>query len=323
MSASNEWLWWLLGALASVGVLVYAVFEYLKWVERTQVYQLATGLSFVAHGFQVETHRASKKILVKTGQGQYTQAATESMPAQEKAGALQVSLSALGLRMDVTPVMREAGQGATADGVATQVPTGQCSIRFDNSDEKTTVIIPHVSAKVGQAFAEFARPIAVWIDKLEERRAKEEAAKPKPAEVAEDQAAAEAAAEAKDSAINTELTTEAQVAQWRKSAGFTGTSSDIGLDDKGKIVWFIDLDPTGRIILHSERRTAFSNLLGAEFVSLGGELEVTVRDTFWTEAEPEMQSFRVLKGRSPDERRAWKERLEILRGESQTAAKKA
>jgi hypothetical protein len=89
------------------------------------------------------------------------------------------------------------------------------------------------------------------------------------------------------------------------------------LDENGKIAWFIDLDPTGRIILHSDQCTAFASLLGGEIVSLGGELKVTVRGASWTEGNPETQSFRLFKGRSPDERRAWKERLEILRDEIQ------
>lgn len=315
MSASNEWLWWLLGALAGVSVLVFLVIEYLKWLERTQVYQLPTGLSFVAHGFQVETHRSAKKVIVHTRQGHFSQAAMADVAAQEKSGALQVSLSALGLRMDVSPVMREGRSGEEP------VPTGQCTIVFDNTEEKTVVKIPAVPAKVGLAFAEFARPIAVWIDKLEERRPKLATPETPSDDTSSPESDAAPAAQPEES-INTELTTEAQIALWRKRAGFSGSSTEVGLDDKGKILWFIDLDPSGRITLHSEKRTAYATLLGAEIVSLGGELEVSVRDAFWTEDEPEMQSFRVLKGRSPDERRAWKERLEILRAELQATAKK-
>lgn len=315
MSASNEWLWWILGAVGGIALCAYLVMEYLKWLERSQVYQLPTGLCFVAHGFQVETHRSGKKVILKTRHGHFAQAAMDDVAAHEKTGPLHVSISALGLRMDVSPVMQEKAEGEDL------VPTGQCKIVFDNVEEKTVVTIPRVPAKVGLAFAEFARPIAVWIDKLEERR-------PKPAPAEATDASGEPAQEQADTAaqdeapINTELTTDAQIALWRKRAGFSGTSTDVGLDDNGKIVWFIDLDPTGRITLHSDKRTAHSTLLGAEFISLGGELEITVRDAFWTEDEPEMQSFRVLKGRSPDERRAWKERLEILRAELQTAAKK-
>jgi hypothetical protein len=177
MSASNDWLWWMLGGIASVGALVCGMLQYLKWLERSQVFQLPTGLIFIAHGFQVETNRTRKQILVRTDLGRYTQAPMESMGGQEKTGPLQVTLSVLGLRMNVSPVMRVVGKpSGSAQGAATQVATAQCTITFDNIEEKTTVIILNVPAKAGLTFEEFARQIAVWIDKLEERRAKDEAA---------------------------------------------------------------------------------------------------------------------------------------------------
>lgn len=310
MNASNELLWWLLGGFAGLGLLVYATFEYLHWLERTQVYKLANGLRFVAHGFQVEAHRTDKKISINTTRGHYTKVQTETTQVLEQSGPLNVSLSAMGLRMRVEPVLKHASQAAAT----------QCTIHFEGAEEQVTLVIPSVPIKVGDAFTAFSRQIAVWIEKMEERRAKEEAAK----------ASAEAAAEAEGSGAEgsddeadaqSALTVDEQVAQWRKVAGFKGTSSDIGLDDQGKILWFIDLDATGRVILHSNKRTAIANLLGAQLTSLGNELEVTVRDEFWTEAEPETRSFRVLKGRSPDERRAWKERMEILRGQLEASAK--
>jgi hypothetical protein len=177
MSASNDWLVWMLGGIASLGTLVYGVFEYLKWLERTQVFQVPTGLVFMAQRFQVETNRTRKHILVRTEWGRYTQAPIENMASQEKSGPLQVTLSALGLRMSVSPVMQEVGKPAgSAQAAAIQVPTGQCTITFDNAEEKVTLVIPKVPAKAGLAFEEFSRQIAVWIEKLEERRAKAEAA---------------------------------------------------------------------------------------------------------------------------------------------------
>jgi len=310
MSVSNEWHWWVLGALVSAGVLTYAVFEYLKWLERTQVYKLPNGLRFVAHGFQIEVNRTGKKIGIKSARGHYKKAQAETAAALEKSGELKVSLLAMGLRTQVAPMLTTSGQTAST----------QCSIHFDGTEEKVTVIIPFVPNKVGEAFNEFWRQIAVWIEKMEERRAKEEAAKAS-AEAMALEVAKQAEAGVDETGATAELTADAQVAQWREVAGFKGTSSDIALDENGKIVWFIDLDPTGRVILHSDKRTAIANLLGAQLVSLGGELEVTVREEFWTEAEPETRSFRLLKGRSPDERRAWKERMEILRGQLQADAK--
>jgi hypothetical protein len=39
---------------------------------------------------------------------------------------------------------------------------------------------------------------------------------------------------------------------------------------------------------------------------------VAVRDDYWTEDDPRLVAFRILGGASPDLRRAWKERLDIL-----------
>jgi hypothetical protein len=75
----------------------------------------------------------------------------------------------------------------------------------------------------------------------------------------------------------------------------------------------VDLGTDGRITLHADKRTIHATLLGAEIASLGGELEIGVRDDYWTEDEPGLRVFRVFKGLPPNERRAWKERLEILR----------
>lgn len=310
MSASNEWQWWLLGGLVCLGLLAYAAFEYSLWLERTQTYRLANGLRFVAHGFQIETNKTDKRIWIKSTHGHYAKVQTETKAAVEQSGNLRVHLSATGLRMRVAPVLKAASQTA---------PT-QCSIHFESAQEQVRLSIPYVPIKVGEAFTEFWRQIAVWIEKMEERRAQEEAAKAS-AEATASEEGQGTGGDDKEANANSALTVDEQVAQWRKVAGFKGTSSDIGLDEQGKIVWFIDLDATGRVILHSDKKTAIANLLGAQLVSLGNELEVTVRDECWTEKEPETRSFRVLKGRSPDERRAWKERMEILRGQLQASTK--
>jgi hypothetical protein len=96
-------------------------------------------------------------------------------------------------------------------------------------------------------------------------------------------------------------------------AGFTGSASDVRIDKEGRIEWFIDMNNDGKITLHSDKRTITTTLAGAAIQSVGGELEIGVRDEYWSEAEPELRLFRVLKGTSSDVRRAWKERLEVMR----------
>jgi hypothetical protein len=46
--------------------------------------------------------------------------------------------------------------------------------------------------------------------------------------------------------------------------------------------------------------------------ALTGELEIGVRDDYWTEDDPQLLKFRILAGSTPENRLAWKERLEIL-----------
>jgi hypothetical protein len=53
-------------------------------------------------------------------------------------------------------------------------------------------------------------------------------------------------------------------------------------------------------------------LHGASITSTAGGLQLGVRDAWWTEQEPELRTFKVLQV-GPDERRAWKERLELIR----------
>jgi transposase-like protein len=186
---------------------------------------------------------------------------------------------------------------------------------------QTVLGIDNVPAPVAAQFGVFANQLRVWVDKLDQRMAAQQKEDAEAADAARLKAEAEqAAAEGKPEVPKETLSAEAQVNLWRKTAGFTGTSSEIGLGEKGGVDWYVDLDPTGRITLHSDGRTAHTTLAGAEIVSLGGEIEVAVRADDWTEEIPVMNRFRILTARPPDERRAWKERLEILRDELRAAA---
>jgi hypothetical protein len=104
----------------------------------------------------------------------------------------------------------------------------------------------------------------------------------------------------------------AQIEKWRAAAGFKGTSTEVSFDARGRITWLIDLDPTGRVILHAGNRTFHGSLKGATVTGIGSEMEVAVRDDYWSEDDPRLVAFRVLGGTTPENRRAWKERLELL-----------
>lgn len=311
MNAFNDTIWWGLGAIAALLVAGYLVMEYIAWLERTEVLMVPAGLRFVARGLQVEMQRSKARVIVQTEKGHYTQQADPQSPPKETQGALTATFDALGLRIKVAPEVQKL------PGTEGEQATGYCSLFFDGTQVHSRLQIDRVPRKVAVEFEQFAGQAALWIEKLEARKAEQEQAQAE-AE-AEAQAAADAAAAKKAAKLAGKdvpsMTPDAQVALWRKAAGFSGISSEIGLDDKGGILWYVDLNGDARITLHSDRRTVHTTLAGAEIKSLGGELEVAVRDDFWSPNEPELRRFRILKGRSPDERRAWKERLEILRNQ--------
>ena len=309
MDASNYWIWWTVGSVLSLVLIAYLLLEYIAWLERTQVVAVPAGLRFLAHDLQVEMQRGKKRVIVQTQRGHYKQQAHNGVAANEKSGALTATFDAYGLRISATPEMRPA-----TDKDAPR-PSGLYTLAFDSTQDQSSLHIERIPSVVAADFDNFSQQVILWIEKLEARKAEQDQAA-----AAAAAAAATAAEASQQNSATVELTADAQVAAWRKRAGFSGTSSEIGLDDKGRVNWFIDLDPTGRVTLHADNRTVHTSLLGAELISLGGELEVAVRDEFWSEEHHTLARFRILKGRSPDERRAWKERLEILRNQLQVKA---
>jgi len=310
---------WLVAGLAVASVVAwFGWIEYQAHLLKTRVEQAGGVLRFVAHGWSVEAQRSTNEVVVHSRHAHYSRQPAGGGSEQVQDGHVTAKLPAPGLRIDIKP-----GHSA-----------GQCVVEFHASDELTlaahgkrggesaVVRLDRVPEPVAASFGQFASQLRLWVEKLEKRLATQ-----REAEVAEKAAqeaalaeAAAAAAAATGEASKEILTPDVQVARWRKAAGFAGTSSEIGLNDKGGILWYIDLDPTGRITLHANNRTIHTTLAGATIVSLGGELEVGVRDDYWSEDEPELRTFRILKGLPPDERRAWKERMEILRDNLRQAA---
>ena len=311
MSAFEYYGLWLMGLLGAAAVVGYAVIEFIAWRERSETVSVPAGFRFVARRLQVELQRSKERVVVLTDGGHFVRKASPTQEASDTTGPMTVVLEAMGLRIHLTPQM------LPPSGSLPERPSGLYTLGFDNPESHSRLDVPDIPARVANNFSLFASQLTLWIEKLEARRAQEQAA----AQAAAESAAAAAAAEAEALAAKAEkeaasnLAPDAQVALWRKNAGFSGTSSEIGLDDRGKIAWFIDLDPSGRITLHGGERTVHTSLEGAEIASVGGELEIGVRDEFWTAQAPKLVRFRVLKGRSPDERRAWRERMEILRNQ--------
>lgn len=301
-----DWILWSVGAIFVLSIAAYLYAELQAFWMRTAVTKIPGGQRFEAHEFSVDMLRRAGKIRVKARKATYHQKAREGQAEMEKQGALDVTFDALGLRIELSRMVRtlsnpKPGQEATE-------PSGWHSLAFLATEEDAELRLAPLPSKVADEFVTFAKQIQLWVERLEHQRQArldaEEAAKRE----AEEAAAAKAALKAKGKA--NAMSPDEQIAQWRRVAGFTGTTSEVGLDGKGGIEWFIDLDATGRITLHSGKQTAHTTLQGATVTSLGGELEINVLDA---EGHPDPHSFRVLKNTPPDVRRAWKERMEILR----------
>jgi hypothetical protein len=318
---SESW-WWITSLLTPLVLAVLGFFAYVEYQARllkTHSGPIPGGLRFEANGWSVEVQRSNQQLRVKTRRGHYTRQPLEGGEEKVQQGPLTAVLPAPGLLIEVAQSVHEG------DGEETGKATGLCTVVFRASDEAAFAMaekpggeryllrLEQVPAPVAAKFHQFAGQIRLWVDKLDRNLAQQMQLRAQRAEAeaaAQARAAARAQKAAEQPAVD-DSDPEAQIAYWRKLAGFSGIS-EVGYNQKGKIEWFIDLDKRGRITLHADGRTIHTNLLGATVATLGGELEVCVRDDYWSEAEPELKQFRILKGAHSDVRRAWKERLEIL-----------
>jgi len=318
MADELSWILWSTGAALALGVPLYLYSEWKRYQLNTTVVRIPAGRRFKAHLFTVDMQRKAKKVRIRSREAHFSQQAREAQPAhdgqpatreqaaQERSGALDVTFDAPGLRIEFNRMVRTLSN--PQPGQEPTIPTGWHSISFIGTEEDATLRLDHVPSAVAEQFLLFAKQIQVWVERLEEDRRLQaeaaEAARIHAEEEEEKQAALKAIGKAVALAPND------QISQWRRVAGFTGTTTEMGLDSKGAIEWFVDLDPTGRITLHSGKQTAHTTLKGATITSLVGELELNVMDA---EGNPDPHTFRILKGHAADVRRAWKERLSILR----------
>jgi len=314
-------LWWAIAVAAVVGACVYGFMEYQAYLLRTRVDGVPGGLRFTSLGFTVQASYGKRELEVRTKTGEYTRQPLPSGDPSVEMGSLAAIMPAAGLQMQVFRIVVKNGEEPKE--------TGYSSIVFNGSDEmnmkaqgklgtiRSVLRIDQVPASIAADFQRFANGLNNWIGKVEGGLAADIAAQRR---AAEEKAKAEAAAAAPPKEdLSVPLTDEerdarvaAQIAGWREAAGFKGSTSEVNFDARGHVIWFIDLDQRGRITLHSSKRTVFTTLKGAKVTALSGELELSVRDEYWTEDDSELPTFRVLLGVSPEVRQAWKERLEII-----------
>jgi hypothetical protein len=280
-------------------------------MQRTRILQMPGGLRFEAYDFSVQVQRREQEVRVRCARGVLAAAADDA--SQEQAAAASAA------------VPRPAEHSFAAVGLAVELrdseAKGYTNIVMRGADG-TQLSIVRVSSSVAASFQYFYLQVRLWIDKLEQRLERERLEQLRSEEAtAQLQRDADLLAQLTEGrAPNAALTDEereamaaAQITQWRAAAGFSGQHSLHHTDPKGRVVWFVDLADDGRITLHADKRTVHSTLRGAAIEAVFGELEVGVRDAYWSEDNPQLSTMRVLKGRNAAERLAWRERLEILR----------
>lgn len=316
-------LWWTLGGAMVVGAAIYLFMEYQAYLLRTSVISVPGGLRFVAQGFSVESRHAAKEIIIVAKDGHYTRQPLDGGDEEQQTGSLSVTLPAVGLQIEVSRISVKAQDEGPATG------TGFSRIVFLASDEskqkalgrsggnRSQLKLDRVPDPIATDFQQFANGLRAWIDKVEQQLAAQvQAQRQKEQEAAAAAAGLLVEPEEDTSVPLSEADREAragvQIEKWRAAAGFKGTSTEVSFDARGRITWLIDLDPTGRVILHAGNRTFHGSLKGATVTGIGSEMEVAVRDDYWSEDDPRLVAFRVLGGTTPENRRAWKERLELL-----------
>jgi hypothetical protein len=316
-------LWWTLGGAMVVGAAIYLFMEYQAYLLRTSVISVPGGLRFVAQGFSVESRHAAKEIIIIAKDGHYTRQPLDGGDEEQQTGSLSVTLPAVGLQIEVSRISVKAQDGGPATA------TGFSRIVFLASDEpkqkalgrsggnRSQLKLDRVPDPIATDFQQFANGLRAWIDKVEQQLAAQVQAQRQKEQEAAAAAAGLLVEPEEDTSVplseaDREARAGAQIDKWRAAAGFKGTSTEVSFDARGRITWLIDLDPTGRVILHAGNRTFHGNLKGATVTGIGAEIEVAVRDDYWSEDDPRLVPFRVLGGTTPENRRAWKERLELL-----------
>lgn len=294
--------------LVSLGLLFFEM--YLR-SQRTQVFQVPGGLNFVAQKFSVQFLRTQKEVRVQCARGVLRSAGASPKP--DPVGRAQCTFAAVGFRAEVREsVTRTPDQ-------AGPVLTGYSEISLQGADD-SGLTIQQVNAAVAADFFAFYRQVHHWIEKLEQRLERERVTKLRAQdEATQTQKLAELMAQlappvgVPPSLAHCEAVSAAQIALWRRSAGFHGQHSAWQADAKGLVLWFVDLAADGRITLHADKRTLHGTLQGASITSMGDDLQVGLRDAYWTDQTPELRNFRLLRGRGSEERRVWKERLEVIK----------
>lgn len=321
------------GALLVIAVCVYMLIELRARTLRTLVIDVPGTLRFEAHTFSLEVKVTAKHIEVHVNEGHLTRHALAGGPDDVQQGQLDVTLPAPGLSISVKP-----SEPAPLNGQDRPHATGLYSITLRATDalinatkklpggHETVLEITKIPAPVAKSFESFSNRVQIWADKMERRLKADLAERAQNEEDAarkEEEATALALRAAETGAQKGQELANDQVERWRQAAGFRGVYSEVSIAANGQVRWFIDLTEDGRITVHANNRTIHTSLLGASFLPDKLDLQILVRDDYWTEEDRAMTSFRLFEGLPPDDRRVWKERLETARNKLDKSASMA
>jgi hypothetical protein len=333
MTGFSSLLWWTLGGVALLVAGFFVLVELRAAQYRTRVVPVQGGLRFEANGFSVEALTSAREIKVSARRHAYYSRRSSAVAEPEtQSGSVDASLPMPGLQVAVAKLsLKPAGGGAAQ-------PTGMGRIQFSvdsqrlnqllgrGGSQQTELRLDQVPDSVCADFQQFASGLRFNIEKVEQqllaqaaqaqealaaRQAQEAAAaadaawqaQGAPAQPGDPAAAAQGESDAQARA-------RAQLDAWRACAGFSGGHTEWALDEQGQMKWLVDLDPdVGRIILRDKARTFYGKLKGATVILLENDLEVAVRDEFWTEDDPRLATFRVMAGEPLAKRQTWRQRI--------------
>ncbi len=310
-----------------IAVCVFMLFELRARTLRTRVVDVQGTLRFEAHTFSIEVKQTAKQILVHVNAGHLTRRPLLGGSDEVQQGPLDVTLPAPGLTIAVKPPETTPREGQDRPRA-----TGLYSITVRASDGlinaaqnlpggyETTLEISNIPEPVAKSLGNFSNRLQIWADKMEHRLKAELAQKEEDSARIEKEATLLAQSAAAAGPQNGQELANDQVARWRKVAGFRGAHSEVSIAANGKVHWFIDLAEDGRVTIHTNNRTIHTSLLGASFLPDKLDLQILVRDDYWTEEDRVMTGFRLFDGLPPDDRRVWKDRLETARNKLDKAA---
>ena len=315
-------IFWASFAALSLVAIGYGLVEYQAYTLRSQVKSVPGGLQFVSHFFTVEISRPEKSVKVTCKNGQHKLFRLAGGEPHVQTGALSLVMPAAGMQIDVSQIghRKAPGEPLLATGLSFVVirESKKVAMATQGKDhgQHSILELDRVPDTVAQALRHFAEGSEVWFSKLERELVADIAAREQQQAVAElaQQVANEVAQPLQATAVPLSVADQARKAQdqleeWRLKAGFSGSQTDMRFDAFGNVEWLIDLNPDGRIILHSNNLHFHGTLKGSVVTMLADDLEVKVRDEFWQEGDRNLPTFRVLKGASREILLAWRDRL--------------